>query len=125
MGYDVNKVILRGRVGQLPETKITERYTRANFTLATTARDGQGEERTEWHRVIAWGEQASTAARLAVGQAVLVEGELRHRSWETPEGEKRYATEVVALSVTPLSVAKARKPSDTSDPTHEEGDSHG
>jgi single-strand DNA-binding protein len=110
MGYDINRVILRGRVGQKPETKSTERYLRAAFTLATSQKDAEGVERTEWHRVIAWDDQAKAAARVAVGQAVLVEGELRHRSWETPEGEKRYASEVVALSVVPLAMPKAKTP---------------
>lgn len=108
MAYDINRVILRGRVGSKPETKSTERYVRAAFNLATSARDQEGTERTEWHRVVAWDQSAKAAARLVVGQAVLIEGELRHRSWETPEGEKRYASEVVALSLVAFSLPKPK-----------------
>jgi len=112
MAFDINRIILRGRVGQKPETKSTDRYVRAAFTLATTHKDGQGEDRTEWHRVVCWDDQARTAARLVVGQAVLVEGELRHRSWETESGEKRYASEVVGLAVVCLALPKQHGPGD-------------
>ena len=101
----VNKVILIGNLGRDPEM----RYTKggqpvANFTLATneafTTRDGQREERTEWHRIVVWGKTAELCVEhLAKGRSVYLEGRIQTREWEDKEGQKRRTTEVVAQTV--------------------------
>lgn len=100
----VNKVILIGHLGKDPEKKYTSAETpRAitNFTLATNEswndREGNRQERTEWHRVVAFGRLAEICAEyLGKGRQVYVEGRLQTRSWDDQQGNKRYMTEVVA-----------------------------
>jgi len=102
----VNKVILIGNLGRDPELRYTQGgQAVANFTLATTERfsgrdGGERQERTEWHRVTAWGRTAELCAQyLSKGRSVYVEGRLQTREWEDKEGQKRRTTEIVALSV--------------------------
>jgi single-strand DNA-binding protein len=102
----VNKVILIGNLGRDPELRYTQSgQAVANFTLATTerfpARDGgERQERTEWHRIVAWGRTAELCAQyLSKGRSVYVEGRLQTREWEDKEGQKRRTTEIVALNV--------------------------
>lgn len=102
----VNKVILIGNLGRDPELRYTQSgQPVANFTMATTEswnkRDGSGkEERTEWHRIVAWGRTAELCAQyLAKGRTVYVEGRLQTREWEDREGKKQRTTEVVANTV--------------------------
>jgi single-strand DNA-binding protein len=101
----VNKVILIGNLGRDPELRYTQSgQAVANFTLATTERfpgkDGERQERTEWHRVVAWGRTAELCAQyLSKGRSVYVEGRLQTREWENREGQKQRTTEVVALTV--------------------------
>jgi single-strand DNA-binding protein len=99
----VNKVILVGRLGQDPELRVTGSGSAvATLTLATSevwVKDGQKQERTEWHRVVVWGKQAESVKKyLAKGRAVYVEGKLQTRSWEK-DGEKRYTTEIIASAI--------------------------
>ena len=102
----VNKVILVGHLGRDPELRYTAQGTAvANFTLATSEnfqrRDGgEREERTEWHRIVAWGRLAEICAEyLAKGRQVYVEGRLQTRDWEDKEGNKRRTTEIVARNM--------------------------
>jgi single-strand DNA-binding protein len=102
----VNKVILIGNLGRDPELRYTQSgQPVANFTLATSEtwnkREGGGkEERTEWHRVVAWGRTAELCAQyLAKGRTVYIEGRLQTREWENREGQKQRTTEVVAQTV--------------------------
>jgi single-strand DNA-binding protein len=102
----VNKVILIGNLGRDPELRYTASgQPVANFTLATTEtwnkRDGSGrEEKTEWHRIVAWGRTGELCAQyLAKGRTVYVEGRLQTREWEDREGKKQRTTEVVAQTV--------------------------
>ena len=101
----VNKVILVGNLGRDPELRYTKNgQAVANFSLATsdnfTGKDGQKEERTEWHRVVAWAKTAELCAQyLAKGRSVYIEGQLRTREWEDKEGHKRQTTEVHAQTV--------------------------
>ncbi len=98
----VNKVILIGNLGRDPEIRYTRDGTAvANLNLATSEswKDSQGErqERTEWHRVVAWDKLAEIAKEyLAKGKQVYIEGRLQTRSWEDKDGHKRYTTEVRA-----------------------------
>lgn len=102
----VNKVMLIGNLGKDVELKYTSSGTPvANFSIATSERftdkQGQKQERTEWHRIVAWGKLAELAGQyLAKGRQVYVEGKLQTRSWDDKNGVKRYTTEVLARSVT-------------------------
>ena len=101
----VNKVILFGNLGRDPELRYTQSgQPVANFTLATTEsfnrREGGREERTEWHRIVAWGRTAELCSQyLSKGRTVYVEGRIQTREWENREGQKQRTTEVVALTV--------------------------
>lgn len=105
----VNKVIIVGRLGADPEVKtISTGNTVTRLSVATsenwTDRDGQKQERTEWHRVVVWGKQAELCGKyLTKGRQVYLEGRLQTRSWEDQQGQKRYTTEVVASTVQFLS----------------------
>jgi single-strand DNA-binding protein len=102
----VNKVILIGRLGRDPELRYTQGgQAVANFTLATNERfankSGEQQERTEWHRIVAWGKTGELCAQyLSKGRSVYIEGRLQTRDWEDKEGQKRSTTEIVAQNVT-------------------------
>jgi single-strand DNA-binding protein len=100
----VNKVILIGNLGADPELKYTP-TSRAlcNLRIATTDvfkdKGGQRQEKTEWHRVTVWGDQAENCSKyLSKGRSVYVEGRLQTRSYDK-DGQKHYATDVVAERV--------------------------
>jgi len=111
MSYGIssmNKVILIGRLGSDTDLKYGANGTaQAKISLATSERwkdkDGNNQEKTEWHRIVAWGAQAEFAGEwLKKGQLVCIEGKLTTRSWEQ-DGEKKYMTEVTADQITMLS----------------------
>lgn len=101
----VNKVILVGNLGRDPELRYTQGgQAVANFTIATTerfsTRDGDRQERTEWHRIVTWGKTAELCAQyLSKGRSVYLEGRLQTREWEDKEGQKRKTTEITAQTV--------------------------
>ncbi len=101
----VNKVILIGNLGRDPELRYTQSgQAVANFTIATsdkfTDKEGNPQERTEWHRIVVWGKQAENCAQyLSKGRSAYIEGSLQTRDWEDKEGIKRYTTEVRAQRV--------------------------
>jgi len=101
----VNKVILVGNLGRDPELRYTQSgQAVANFTIATTerfsTRDGDRQERTEWHRIVTWGKTAELCAQyLSKGRSVYLEGRLQTREWEDKEGQKRRTTEITAQTV--------------------------
>ncbi len=101
----VNKVILVGRLGNDPELKtVGSSQTVARLSVATSEswnnKDGQKQERTEWHKVVVWGRQAENCGKhLSKGRQVYVEGRLQTRSWEDSTGLKKYTTEIVATTV--------------------------
>ena len=97
----VNKVILLGRLGADPESRMTPGGQQVcTLRLATSEsfqKDGQREERTEWHRVILWGRLAELASKyLRKGRSCYIEGKIQTRQWDDAQGQKRYTTEVVA-----------------------------
>lgn len=106
MAGSVNKVILIGNLGADPEVRYTASGTPvANFNIATsenwTDKQGQRQERTEWHRIVVWSKLAELCAEyLAKGRKVYVEGRLQTRQWDDRDGNKRYTTEVVAQNIT-------------------------
>ncbi len=102
----VNKAILVGNLGRDPEIRYTKTGTAvANFTLATsekwTDKAGQKQDRTEWHRIVAWGKTGELCAQyLAKGRSVYIEGRIQTREWEDKDGQKRKTTEINASQVT-------------------------
>ncbi|OGG00006.1 MAG: hypothetical protein A2Z86_03035 [Candidatus Glassbacteria bacterium GWA2_58_10] len=98
----VNKVILIGNLGGDPELRHTaSNVPVVNFTVATNEnwvnKEGVREERTEWHRVVAWRRLAEICHEyLRKGTQVYIEGKLQTRSWEDQSGQKRFMTEIVA-----------------------------
>lgn len=107
----INKVILIGRLGKDPELRYTTSgQPVANFTIATTevrgSKDGDKQEYTEWHRIVAWGRLAEICGEyLSKGKMVYIEGALRTRSWDDKQGSKRWTTEIVSQTMQILSPA--------------------
>lgn len=102
MSKGVNKVILVGNLGRDPEARTTESGKAiANITVATSEswRDkttGQNQEKTEWHRCVAFGRTAEVISQyLHKGSKVYIEGSLQTRKWQDQQGQDRYTTETV------------------------------
>ena len=116
----VNKVILIGNLGADPEIRYTPSGTAvANFSLATheqwTNKNGEKEERTEWHRIVAWGRLGEICGEyLHKGRQVYIEGRLQTRTWEDRDGNKRYTTEINAQAMQML--GSPRREGDTQPP---------
>ncbi|HEU0013705.1 MAG TPA: single-stranded DNA-binding protein [Longimicrobium sp.] len=107
MSRSLNKVMLIGNLGSDPEVRTIPSGARvAQFSLATSrrwqGRDGQQQEKTEWHRVVAWDNErgqklADVAERfLKKGDKVYVEGEIEYRQYEDKDGVTKYSTEIRA-----------------------------
>ena len=99
----INKVILIGNVGADPEVRALEGGVKvARLRIATTERiynrqTQETKEHTEWHNVTLWRNLADVADRfIRKGRQVYIEGSLRTRDWTDKDGNKRYATEIVA-----------------------------
>jgi single-strand DNA-binding protein len=104
----VNKVILIGNLGADPEMRYTQNGTAvANFRVATTEtwkKEGEKEELTEWHRVVAFGRLAQICGEyLSKGSKVYIEGRIQTRKWEDRDGNPRYTTEIMAREMKMLS----------------------
>lgn len=101
----LNKVLLIGRLGGNPEIRYTPGGAAvANFSVATNEvwndKNGQKQERTEWHRVVVWGKLAQLCGEyLTKGRQVYVEGRIQTRQWQDKEGQTKYTTEVIATTV--------------------------
>jgi single-strand DNA-binding protein len=102
----INKAIVVGNLGRDPEVRaLPSGQNVTNFTVATKARfkdrNGEQQERTEWHRVVAFGKLADNCQRLlAQGRQVYVEGRLRTRQYQARDGSgPRYRTEIIALQL--------------------------
>ena len=123
----INKVILIGRLGADPEIRYTPSGAEvATFRIATseawTNKSGEKEERTEWHRIVAWRGLAKICGEyLSKGKLVYIEGKLRTRSWEDRDGNKRTTTEIEATDMKMLGAVgeadrKAKEPEAESAP---------
>ncbi|MBN1577323.1 MAG: single-stranded DNA-binding protein [Chitinispirillaceae bacterium] len=101
----VNKVILIGNLGKDPELRYTPGgQPVASFSLATTERwndrNGQRQDRTEWHNIVAWGKLGELVNQyLKKGRSAYIEGRITTRSWDDKDGNKRYKTEIVANQI--------------------------
>ena len=97
----LNKVMLIGNLGKDPEVRYTASGTAvASFSLATSDKiknkNGEWEEKTEWHNITLWGRTAEVAGEyLAKGRTVYIEGRLQTRKWQDKDGRDRYTTEIV------------------------------
>lgn len=103
MARGVNKVILVGNLGKDPEMRYTaDSKAVANLTVATAEQwkdrsTGQNQEKTEWHRVVAFGRLAEIMGEyLKKGSQVYIEGKIQTRKWQDQNGQDRYTTEIVA-----------------------------
>ena len=106
MSRSLNKAILIGNVGGDPEVRTTSNGGRvASFSLATgrswTDQSGSKQEKTEWHKCIAWNSSARGSGLADVvekyvrkGERVYVEGEIEYRQYQDKEGQTRYVTEI-------------------------------
>jgi single-strand DNA-binding protein len=101
----INKVILIGNLGQNPEVRFSPSgQAVCNLSIATseswTDKNGQKQEKTEWHRVVVFGKLAELCGQyLTKGRQAYIEGKLQTRNWQDKDGQTRYTTEVVAQSV--------------------------
>ena len=102
MAGSVNKVILVGNLGNDPESKsFANGGEVVNMSVATTEswkdRDGNKQEKTEWHRVVIFNENLGRVAKqyLRKGSKVYLEGQLQTRKWQDNSGQDKYSTEVV------------------------------
>ncbi|MDC3113595.1 MAG: single-stranded DNA-binding protein [Gammaproteobacteria bacterium] len=109
MSRGVNKVILVGNLGQKPEMRYTATQTAvANISIATTEswkdkESGENRDKTEWHRVVFFGNLAEIAERyLDKGSSVYVEGKIQTRKWQDKEGKDRWTTEILGNQLTML-----------------------
>lgn len=99
---DLNKVMLIGNLARDPEVRTTTAGANvATFSIATNLRwtnpAGEKQERTEFHNIVAWRKLADIIAQyLKRGAKVYIEGRLQTRSWDDPQGVRKYRTEVVA-----------------------------
>lgn len=119
----LNKVMIIGNLGADPEMRYTaDGNALTSFRVATsrnyTSPDGERREETEWFSVVTWRKLAEQCSQfLQKGRRVYVEGRLQTRSWDTPEGQRRYRTEVVADRVMFLDRAPgAPLPEEQADP---------
>ena len=106
MPKSVNKVILVGNVGKNPEVKYSQSGTPvAKFSLATNERfkdrNGQRQDRTEWHNVVAWQRLAEIVGEFVTkGSKIYIEGKLQTSCWEDGQsGERKYRTEIIAREI--------------------------
>jgi single-strand DNA-binding protein len=103
MARGVNKVILVGTLGNDPETKfMPSGGAVVNLSIATNEQwtdknTGQKQERTEWHRIVAFNRLAEIMGQyLRKGSQVYIEGKLQTRKWQDQSGQDRYTTEILA-----------------------------
>jgi len=101
----LNKALLIGHLGKDPEIRYTQNgQSVASFSLATneswTDQNGNKQDRTEWHNIVAWGKLADLSQRfLSKGRQVYIEGRIQSREWTDQTGGKRRTTEIIATSI--------------------------
>lgn len=101
----LNKVMLIGYLGRDPEVRYTSSGRAvATFSIATSQRwkdqDGTDQERTEWHRIVAWGKLGEICSEyLSKGKQIYLEGRIQSREWEDQDGNKRTTYEIVANDI--------------------------
>lgn len=107
----LNKVMVIGNLGKDPEIRVIPSGAKvANFSIATTesytGKDGQKQDKTEWHNIVMWRGLAEIAEKyLRKGSQVYVEGKLSTRSWDDQSGNKKYITEIITDNLVMLGKA--------------------
>lgn len=102
---NLNKTFLIGNLTRDPEVRaLPSGQSVASFGIATnrffTGKDGQKQQDVQFHNIVAFGRLADLAKKyMSKGSLVMIEGRLQHRSWEGPDGQKKYRTEIVAQSI--------------------------
>jgi len=102
MARGINKVILVGNLGNDPDVKYTQSgMAVTRISLATTSvrkdRDGNSQERTEWHRVVFFGKLGEIAGEyLRKGRQVYIEGSIRYDKYTGQDGVEKYSTDIIA-----------------------------
>ena len=120
----VNKVIVLGHLGRDPEMRyMPDGKAIANFSLATSEsfkdKEGNKQERTEWHRISLFGRVAEIAGEyLRKGSMAYVEGKLQTRKWTDKEGQERYTTEIIGDRLQLIGPKKEGEGAPASEPTH-------
>ena len=105
MAGGVNKVILVGNLGADPDMRYTPSgQGGCELRVATSEswndKNGQRQERVEWHRIVVWGKRAEVCSKyLSKGRQVYIEGRIQTRTYDDKDGNKRYITEVIANDV--------------------------
>ncbi|MEP7069180.1 MAG: single-stranded DNA-binding protein [Usitatibacter sp.] len=123
----VNKVIIIGNLGRDPETRyMPDGGAITNISVATTDvwkdKNGEKQEKTEWHRVAFFGKLAEIAGEyLKKGSQVYVEGRLQTRKWQDKEGVDKYTTEIVADRMQMLGSRQGAGGADREAPSDREG----
>lgn len=113
----VNLVIVLGRVGKDPEIRYTQSGNAcANLSVATSEKwkdkqTGQPQEKTEWHKIAAFGKTAEIIGQyVKKGDQIHIQGKLQTRKWQDQQGQDRYTTEILANNVTLLGGGQQQAP---------------
>lgn len=121
----VNKATIVGHLGKDPELTTTSTGKQVcKFSVATSEHwknsDGQAQEATTWHNIVAWGKPAEVlAAYLHKGDPVYIEGRIDNRSYDDKDGNKRYVSEII---VKEFQLLKQRERTDSQQLTQQKGD---
>ena len=106
MARGLNSAAIIGNVGKDPEVRHTQSGTAvANLSVATSETwfdkaKGEKQEKTEWHRVVAWGKLAEVVEKyVKKGRQIYIQGRIETRAWEDNSGNKKYTTEIVAKEI--------------------------
>ena len=108
---NLNRIILIGRLTADPETRSTlDGLPMSKFSLSVDRPTGaSGKKETDFFDIVAWGKLAEVCGSyLAKGQLILIEGKIQNRTFETKDGAKRYATEIIARSMKMLEKGKGK-----------------
>lgn len=112
----VNRVILIGNLGKDPDLRYTPSgQPVATFPIATSEKwkdkDGQLQQKTNWHNIVAWGRQAEICKEyLKKGSPIYIEGRIQSRSYDDKDGNRRYITEIITTRIQMLG-RKGEEPS--------------
>lgn len=110
---NLNRAMIIGNLTRDPETRTTPSgQSVCNFSVATSSQwtnaQGQKQERTEYHPIVAWGKLAEICSQyLGKGRKVYIEGRLQTREWEAQDGAKKTRTEIIAENMIMLDRAPA------------------
>jgi single-strand DNA-binding protein len=124
----INKVILIGNIGKAPETRRLENgATVVKFSLATNEsykdKDGNWQDKTEWHNIVLWNKQAERAEKtLKKGSRIYFEGKLTYNKWQDKDGNNRSTPEVVGTYFRTLDKIEQPVSTNGTPPANEPGD---